>query len=747
MIRIAHKQRRGGCCIATAIFVLLSGLVPPGRGSDRQSSSAAVDPPAPTSPTGKPNAGESQKADSTSLHDAASKGDVDQLRRLVEQGADVNAVDGEGRTALHKAAVDGRDEAVKFLLDHGVDVNAKDGNARTPLELMSETAGKLWESGQPIPRSYEKVGELLIFRGATMGGKKLTDTMMHRYAFGYGIEQAKEALEKGANVNGRDEHGQTALHLAAFAGTIDRMELFLQYGADVNARDEHGRTPLHEAAGRGRVEAVKLLLGRGADVQAVDRGGSTPLHNVAQAMIREVEGEFSHHDGEGPQGDYAGTCERLLQSGIPVDAKGFRGDTPLHGAAAGAYRDVAEVLLKHGADLNAKNDAGETPCHKTVEYIAFLDQDASRVGVEHLYPTQIAKRERYKEFLAWLQERGAIDSPPAAEAAARKAKEREAAKSAPCDPESIMEESFPPLFGARTTDAVERILADGADVNVVNQMGQTAMHWAVERGRVEVLRSLIKRGARVDAKDGSGRTPLHQAAEHGHAELASILLDSGADVAAQDRSRYTSLHMLASGRQFWDSPDEKPGDDKRDYVATAKVLLDHGAAVGAKGSQGKTPLHLASQYGDKEFASLFLSRGADVNAVDESGATPLHAAASGRALWMTGGAGSKHKPVLYGEIAELLISKGATVDATDTIGDTPLHVVGMSCDPEVAKILLTHKADLKARTIHGETPLKAAERGLQDLKSMAGQLPQADVAERSKCYEEMIRLLREKGAE
>jgi ankyrin repeat protein len=175
--------------------------------------------------------------------------------------------------------------------------------------------------------------------------------------------------------------------------------------------------------------------------------------------------------------------------------------------------------------------------------------------------------------------------------------------------------------------------------------------------------------------------------------------------------------------------------------------LDRGAAVEAKESQGKTPLHLASQNGDKELTSLFLSRGADVHAVDEGGATPLHAVASGRALWTTGGPGSEHKPVLYGEIAELLISKGAKVDASDAIGDTPLHLAGVFCDLEVAKVLLTHKADLRARTAHGETPLKAAERGLQDWKSMAGRLPQAEVAERNKCYDEVIRLLREKGAE
>ncbi len=86
---------------------------------------------------------------------AASQGDVDEIKRLIAVGVDLEQGDYDGRTALHLAAAEGKIKAVRFLLAKGVNVNPKDRWGNTPLvdakkhkhkeviELLESKGGKL----------------------------------------------------------------------------------------------------------------------------------------------------------------------------------------------------------------------------------------------------------------------------------------------------------------------------------------------------------------------------------------------------------------------------------------------------------------------------------------------------------------------------------------------------------------------------------------------------------------------------
>ena len=72
------------------------------------------------------------------------------------------------------------------------------------------------------------------------------------------------------------------------------------------------------------------------------------------------------------------------------------------------------------------------------------------------------------------------------------------------------------------------------DCEAADTDGLKPLHWAADRGHVDIVRLLLARGAAVDVLDPDGQTPLHYAASCGHLEAAQALLEAGADPAAQD---------------------------------------------------------------------------------------------------------------------------------------------------------------------------------------------------------------------
>ena len=190
---------------------------------------------------------------------AVELGNIEAVKQHLNDGTEVDAKGGTGRTPLHWAAIEGHKEIAELLIAEGADVNAKTNDGKTPLD----------EAINPFYNKTE-IANLLHKHGGKHG-------TIHSAAGGGDIEAVKEFLAAGADVNVKDKRGFTPLHWASISGHKEAVELLIDNGADVNAMRGGGGTPLSYAASWGHEEIVELLIANGADVNVKDAFSETPL--------------------------------------------------------------------------------------------------------------------------------------------------------------------------------------------------------------------------------------------------------------------------------------------------------------------------------------------------------------------------------------------------------------------------------------------------------------------------------------
>ncbi|GLD97358.1 hypothetical protein PINS_up006042 [Pythium insidiosum] len=160
------------------------------------------------------------------------------------------------------------------------------------------------------------------------------------------IATVNALLRMDPDVNARDPlmNGWTALHRAISRGHSDVVQLLIDEGADLNARDDMGETPLHQALTKGYVDIVLALIRAGVNVKDSSKWGWIPLHTAA------LKGHVS-------------VVSALIDAGADVAVRAHGGSTALHEACSYGHDDIVELLIDSGADVNASNHSGDTPLH------------------------------------------------------------------------------------------------------------------------------------------------------------------------------------------------------------------------------------------------------------------------------------------------------------------------------------------------------------------------------------------------
>jgi len=159
---------------------------------------------------------------------------IDAFKMLVEQGADINQLDGGGCAPIHYAISHGATNILETMLALGADLSLQD-----------------------------KYGDNTL-HWAVLFESECTDTLLNRI------------FHSGIDINAKNRDMDTPLHIACFNRLLDLVKVLILHGANIHARDKHGRTPLYLACDAQCPDTVKFLMSQGADMNVSDEWGETP---------------------------------------------------------------------------------------------------------------------------------------------------------------------------------------------------------------------------------------------------------------------------------------------------------------------------------------------------------------------------------------------------------------------------------------------------------------------------------------
>lgn len=255
--------------------------------------------------------------------------------------------------------------------------------------------------------------------------------------------------------------------------------------------------------------------------------------------------------------------------------------------------------------------------------------------------------------------------------------------------------------------------------SVIDEWGNTPLHWASKYGSFEAAQSLLKYPKHINnIRNFDGDTPLHNACRYGHDDVARILLKSGANIECINNKGNTPLFVAC----------------KYGSYHVARLLLDNKAYVNSyTNKKGDTPLHIACRGGHTKIVEILINHGADIDIINRHHDSPLTYAclkdhsevvqilllsnlSDNSSFELEGKYGCKplHIVCRYGHIKTLRILLSydtiiKNINSTENLGDTPLHYACLfNKKAKIVRLLLSKGANINVGNIRGDTPLHYA---------------------------------------
>lgn len=199
---------------------------------------------------------------------------LDKVRELVSDGADLNSRDAAGYTVLQIALRANDDDLIEFLLKNGADPNQEITIGSTLLETA-------------LLRETDRTTFLLLKSGTDVNARTAADrTILIDAVIKGRVQIASYLIENGADVNFRNSLGRTALFYAVDIPEL--IELLLRKGADPALRDVDGESPLFSAIRSKNLSVVRILAKAGTPLHEGDSFGWIPLQEAYVVGCKDI---------------------------------------------------------------------------------------------------------------------------------------------------------------------------------------------------------------------------------------------------------------------------------------------------------------------------------------------------------------------------------------------------------------------------------------------------------------------------
>ncbi len=527
------------------------------------------------------------------------------------------------------------------------------------------------------------------------------------------LEQVKEAIEDGANINKMDIPLASEKNpvILAMTKNQDRIaEYLINNGIDENYVDTTGRSLLMFSAYNTNIKICELLIKYGAKINQEDERGYTALEYVL---------EHSRKDTTEETVDEIFTV--LLNNGAkirPITLKAALNGGDIDGESRyGLIKRVLEKLI------NECEKSGLEPIMEA----AILGESSI---VEGFVKAGKLKKQNEEQVLFYTSIYGKVETIKLLETRGLSLKSRDKLNNTLL----ILASQYGNL------EIVKYLMDKGTDIEAENKEGETALMAAVIRNQYDIAECLMKKGAKPIYGDGP-RNILIDAARNGDIKMIRLIFGNNYPLSEENFGKALVSSVVSNKTEAMQfllnngaNIDSTYGSEAlvdaclRGNLEAVKFLVEHGVKINGKDSDGM-PLQTAAKFGKTEVVKYLIEKGVDVNAVSKyddgsRGESSLMAASySGQfdivkllvengadinfqnesaALFGAASQGSRH-------IVEYLIQKGAEINYQNSKGQTALMQAAYWGWLDNVKVLIKYKADASVRDKEGHTALDLAK--------------------------------------
>lgn len=445
---------------------------------------------------------------------ACENGDLKMVKYLVERGANIKEREKRRRgflkgkyyvTPFERAVYGNHKEVAMYLVSKGLNKEECFKEAYSKKENQAISKAILAQMTDYSPVIFLPVfkddlpflKEMLLKKEELIYAKnKDGKSLLHEAILSKSINVFDYLIAKKEIINSKDEKGITPLMLVAKEGNAEMYTKIITSGGDKIMMDNNQNNLLHYAAIGGNLEILVLVLEQKIDIHKKNKDGNTPVMLAAKSSKTEAVKLLYSNNANLEETDKLGNnllhfaskngdlklTEYLIEKGLNPQSKNKLDLTPLAVATKNGHRKLIDYYGNKGmTNLNVKDDKGYTPMMRAIKNCDF--QEVKRL---HELGANINNINPY-------------------------------GKTIPCFKEEV----------------VKYIVENGGEIDKkMSSFNETYLFKAVDRGRYDLAKFLLKNGADPNTKNTFDRPPLYEAISDKNLEMVKLLVENKANVNA-----------------------------------------------------------------------------------------------------------------------------------------------------------------------------------------------------------------------